>query len=77
MVKGGMDKGRKGRKDRARYNLEQEKGEVIGRKRGGRERKVKGGERDKLKSFELDPTIRTEVMVKSDFQTVTYISAKL
>jgi len=38
---------------------------------------VRGRERGKLKSFELDPTIRMEVMVKSDFQILTCISAEL
>jgi len=45
----------------------------MGRGRGERrwegERK-RGGERGKLKSFELNPTIRTEVMVKKRFSNL-------
>jgi len=47
-------------------------------------RPVRGGVKDekgrracKLKSFEPEPTIRTEIMVKCDFRTLTYISADL
>jgi len=40
-------------------------------------REVRGGETGKLNSFELDPAVRTNVVVKSDFQTLPNISAEL
>jgi len=46
-------------------------GEGRGKQRCG----IEGRERGKLKSFELDPTIRMEVIVTNVFRTLTYISA--
>jgi len=77
MVEGGQAKGCKSRKDKVGYDRKLEGGEMV--EKGGVEmdRKVRERERGKIKAFELNPTIRTEVMVKSDFLTFTYISAKL
>jgi len=46
-------------------------GEEVGGEIGmeGKCREVRGKERSKLESFELDPTIRTEVMVKMIFKS--------
>jgi len=61
----------KGGNDRVEYSREREGGELMEREGKGSE--GNGEERDKLKSSELDPTIR---LAKSDFQTLTYISAE-